>query len=417
VGLAAAFLLLLRYVAGNSYWNTTQADGFASLPLCLAVIALIGAEDRKRVSLAFACGASIAVAVLFKLTLGVFLVVPVFAAMLAAKEPMGQRLWRACCYLAGCAAVLGLAAVFLWRAGALGDAVDVLLRWNAQYSRLRPPVPMAASPLRQTLSFLFGLPQHPLLFFVGLLALVGAADLAFRPTSARLRWLLPAWAVILIASVWAQGKFYTYHWLPVLPPLCLLAAQGLRALGFLLARSLPRKAARAVSALGLLAFLVLAGAAYWQALEWPLRYMAGRTSCADFSARYDRYGDFSGLADKQVAHYLLSATDPGDAIFIWGFEPLIYAYSDRRPASRFIYTVPLVTAWSPPEWRRELLRDLQQDRPRVIAVVHNDVLPWMTGRFDDSAAQFESFPELRDFVARNYRFDQRIEDLDLWRLR
>ena len=414
--LCAAFFFLLRYVAGNSFWNTTQADGFASLPLCLAIVALIGAEERKHSRLAIACGACIALAVLFKLTLGVFLLLPVLAALLSPQEPVRRRVGRALCYLLGCAGVLAIAAAALWRAGALGDAVDVLVRWNAQYSRLRPPLPMTSSPLNQTVRFLLGLP-HQWLFFVGVLALIGAVDLAIRPESARLRWLLPTWAVVLIASVWAQGKFYTYHWLPVLPPLCLLAAQGLRSLGYLIRGAMPARSARAVSSLGVLVVLALAAGAYWSALNWPLRYLSGGISCSVFTQRYDRYGDFSLLADKQVAAFIRGETSPDDTIFIWGFEPLIYAYADRPPASRFIYTVPLVTDWSPPEWRAELIQDLERKPPRVIAVVHNDILPWMTGRFDDSATQLAGYPELTDFIKRNYQFQRRLEDFDLWRLR
>lgn len=417
ISLLAAFLFLLRYVAGNTYWNTTQADGFASLPLCLAVAALIGAEDRKHNWLALACGACIAVAILFKLTLGICLLIPILAALLATQENIQLRVGRAACYLLGCVGVLAIVAAMLWRAGALGDTFDILIRWNAQYSRLRPPMPMTSSPLRQTVNFMFGLPHYQLLFFVGLLALIGAVDLAVRPDSARRRWLLPAWAGVLIASVWAQGKFYTYHWLPVLPPLCLLAAQGLRSVSDLINKRLSVRQARIVSALGLLVLLALSAAAYWRSLNWPLRYLAGRINCATFTARYDRYGDFSLLADKEVAYYLLAETAPDDTIFIWGFEPLVYAFSDRQPASRFIYTVPLVTAWSPPAWRDELLHDLETKRPRVIAVVHNDILPWMNGRFDDSAGQVADFPKLALFLERNYYLDRRIEDFDLYRRR
>lgn len=415
VGAAAAFLFLLRYVAGYSYWNTTQADGFASLPLCLAMLMLIRAESRQGAQAwagrrpALLCGAFIALAVLFKLTLGAMLLIPVLAAVLAKQEPFLVRSARALCYLLGCAAVLAIAAGALWRAGALGDAFDVLVRWNAGYSHLRSPEPLASSLLNQTVRFVLGLP-YKWLFFIGLLAIVGAIDLGARPESARLRWLLPAWAGVLIASVWAQGKFYSYHWLPALAPLCLLAAQGLRAIGSVLREALSPKAARALSAAGLLLVLALSAQAYWQALNWPLRYLAGGMSCAAFTQRYDRYGDFSLLADKQVAAFIRERTAPDDTIFIWGFEPLIYCYADRRPASRFIYTVPLVTAWSPPEWRRELMRDLERNRPRAIIVTHRDPLPWMTGRYDDSAAQLAGFPALEQLLATDYQEVGRIED-------
>jgi 4-amino-4-deoxy-L-arabinose transferase-like glycosyltransferase len=412
VGAAAAFLFVLRYVAGYSYWNTTQADGFASLPLCLAMLMLIRAEERKHYWLALACGACIALAVLFKLTLGALLVIPVLAALLSKQESFRARSARAVCYLLGCAGVLAVVAAALWRAGALGDALDVM-RWNAGYSHLRSPEPLASSLLTQTVRFLLGLP-HKWLFFIGLLAIIGAVDLGARPDSARMRWLLPAWAGVLIASVWAQGKFYSYHWLPALPPLSLLAAQGLRAIGGVLRDAMSPKAARALSAAGLLMVLALSVQAYWQALNWPLRYLAGRMSCSAFEQRYDRYGDFSLLADKQVAAFVRDRTAPDDTIFIWGFEPLIYCYADRRPASRFIYTVPLVTDWSPPKWRQELMRDLERNPPRSIIVVHRDVLPWMTNRYDDSAAQLAGFPTLEQLLATDYQEVGRIEDFAIF---
>jgi 4-amino-4-deoxy-L-arabinose transferase-like glycosyltransferase len=425
VGAAAAFLLILRYVAGYSYWNTTQADGFASLPLCLAVVALIGAEGERGAgasscrtawAAALCCGACIALATLFKLTLGVVLLIPLLASLLAPDEPFRRRASRALCYLFGCAAILAIVAAALWRAGALGDALEVL-RWNAHYSRLRPPMPMASSPLVQTFRFLSGLPHYPFLLPIGLLAIIGLCDLAFRPASARMRWLLPAWAGVLIASVWAQGKFYSYHWLPALPPLCLLAAQGLRAVGNVLRAATSPRAARALSAASILLLLAILSGAYWQALGWPVRYLTGGMSCAVFTERYDKYGDFSLLADKEVAAFVRERTAPDDRIFIWGFEPLIYSLSGRRPASRFIYTVPLVTDWSPSEWRRELMRELERNRPRAIVVAHNDVLPWMTGRYDDSAAQLMAFPEMERLLAGRYREVERIEDFGIWQLR
>jgi hypothetical protein len=134
-------------------------------------------------------------------------------------------------------------------------------------------------------------------------------------------------------------------------------------------------------------------------------------------ARYDHYGDFSLLADREVAAFIGRNTDRSDSVFIWGFEPLIYFLADRRPASRFIYTVPLVTDWSPPEWRTELVRDLERNRPRYIMVVHNDVLPWMTGRLEDSAGQVATFPEFQRLLDSRYVNTEMIEDFSVWERR
>ncbi len=407
---AGALFFVLRYVAGSDFWNTTQPDGFASLPLVLAAAALIGAERRRSSGLALACGAFVALAVLLKLTLGLFLLVPLLAVLLSERDPASARLRRAGAYLLGCLAVLAGVAAVLWRAGALADTVEVLFLWNARYSRLRVPLPLASDPLYQTARFLIG-GRRWLLFPVGLLALVGTADLALRPASGRLRWLLPTWALLMMASVWVQGKYYTYHWLPVLPPLALLGGHGLSAVA-----RLPRgaRARRAAGAAALAVVFSLLGAAYWKSLRLPIGYLTGRTPRSVLLSRWDRHGDFSLRADREVASFLQRHTGEGDSIFVWGFEPLIYFLADRRPASRFLYTVPLVTAWSPPEWRSELIRDLTQNQPAFIIVAHNDVLPWMTGRRDDSAAQVHSFGEFRSILDRHYRNVGRIEDFDIY---
>jgi hypothetical protein len=118
-----------------------------------------------------------------------------------------------------------------------------------------------------------------------------------------------------------------------------------------------------------------------------------------------------------VASYVRGGTSPGDHILIWGFESLIYFLADRPPASRFVYSVPLVTAWSPPEWRGEIVSDIDQKRPACIVVAHNDHLPWMTGRGDDSAAQLEEFAELYGMIQADYGMAKRIGDFDIWERR
>jgi 4-amino-4-deoxy-L-arabinose transferase-like glycosyltransferase len=415
-GGAGAFFFLLWYVAGHSFWNTTQPDGFACLPLVLAASAVAATEDRPRSWTAFACGTLVALAILLKFTLAAFLALPILAAILPQGHHVSRRAVRAAACLLGCGIVLAAVALAMWRAGALHDIIEVLFVWNAEYSRLRVPVPMAADPVGQTLRFLAG-GSHPLLFPVGLLAVVGTIDLMARPASGRMRWFVPTWALLMMASVWVQGKYYTYHWLPVLPPLCLLAGHGMRAAGALLRRSASRPAAIALCAVAVLSVLTPLALAYWRSVGWPLRHLAGKVEREAFLDRYDRYGDFSLGADREVAAFMQGSTLPSDHVFVWGFEPLIYFLADRPPASRFIYTVPLVTQWSPTEWRAELLRDLADRRPAIIVVTHGDRLPWMTGRLDDSAAQLAEYPELKTLLETSYVPDRRIEDFDIWVLR
>lgn len=415
VGMAGAFFFLVRYVAGHSFWNTTQCEGFASLPLTLAALMLLAAEERRSGWRAAACGALVALAVLLKFTLAIFLLLPCTALLAAQREPLRPRLARGASYLLGCLAALAGAAVLLWQAGALSDMVEIVLLWNAKYSGLEVPAAYAPSLPYQTVKFLVGTP-HSLLFPIGLLALVGVAGLARGREAGRMRWLLPTWAVTMMAAVWIQGKYYTYHWLPLLPPLGLLAGEGLNTVWLLLRRATSPRAALSLYIVGLLAVLTALGAAYWSFLKWPVGYALGAVPRDSFQRAFDRYGrgDFSLSADRKVAAFLKRHTPADAPTFIWGFEPLVYYLAERPPASRFIYNVPLVTEWSPPEWRQELVRDLVQKRPRYVFVVHNDRLPWMTGQPGDSAAQLTAYLELQDVLHKRYRPTQRIEDFEVW---
>src|SRR5262249_12113907 len=138
-----------------------------------------------------------------------------------------------------------------------------------------------------------------------------------------------------------------------------------------------------------------------------------RTYRARFGRPYQ--GDYSYLADVWAAEYVRATTRAEDGIFIWGFEPLVYVLSERRPPSRFHFSVPLVSPWAPAAWRRELLRDLQARPPALFFVLRHDEIPWASGRWDDSRQQLARFPELSDFLKRHYRFERSLEDFSVFR--
>ncbi|UCC67574.1 MAG: glycosyltransferase family 39 protein [Armatimonadota bacterium] len=414
-GAVGAFLFIIRYVAGHSYWNTTQCESFASVPLTLAAITLIAAERRRSFWLAVACGALVGVAVALKFTVGMFLLLPCIALLTSHGEARGPRASRAGAYLLGCVLPLAALAGLLWRTGALSHMLEILFVWNAKYATLKPPMTSFA---REIVHFLVG-GGHAMLFPIGLLALIGAADLTLRREAGRVRWLLPAWALAMVAAAWIQGKYYTYHWLPVLPPLGLLAGQGLRGLWRALRRAAAPRAAVASYCVVLLALSAVLGSAYWDLLKYPVRYAFGRIPPDTFARGFERrgLGAFSLRADREVAEFISDHTPAGAPTFVWGFEPLIYFLADRPPASRFIYTVPLVTEWSPPEWREELVRELEEKSPPCIVVASNDFMPWMTGRNDDSSAQLAAYSELRQLLDSRYRPVRDVGNFRIWQLR
>lgn len=414
-GVAAGLILTFRYVTHGYYWHTTQCDGFAALPLTLAALALVAAEERKSPRWAAASGALVAVAIGFKFTLGIFLVLPLVAIGTSSAESIRPRLARAAACLAGCAGVLLLVGALMWRAGALKPMVETLFVWDSQYARVEVSGLQQHNTLQEIARFLIGDPLR-LLFPIGLLAIVGATDLAVRPESGRMRWFVPAWALAMTAQIWVQGRYYSYHWLPVLPPLAILAAQGLRSAALLPARASKQWVERAVSVGGIFALCAFLAFAYWSFLKFPIRHLMGRVPRETYLRGFDAatQTDFSLLEDRKVADWLQEHTDATDAVFVWGFESLVYFLAGRPPASRFIHNLPLIAHWSPPEWRAELVRDIEDRRPLYILVVRNDAQPWLAGRWDDSASQLAQYPELAAVLKQHYALRESIEDFDIW---
>ncbi len=413
-GVFGALLFLARYALGFDFWHTTQGDGFASLPLAAAAVLVIAAEERRRPLFALICGALIGVAMTFKPTLGLFLLLPCLAALTTPDEPLRSRLYRLFSYVLGCVIFLVAVGIVMAAQGGLHDMIAIVIKWNQEYAALSSPTPLFIKILVQTTRFLLG-GNYWILKLIGLLAIMATFHLARNRVGDRFWWLVPTWALLMLAGVWIQDKYHAYHWLPVLLPVGLLAGHGVVIIGSWLNR-IAGRAARPLAAAGLALLAFLLTTAWLAQFRFPLAYLNGRMPQEAFLAEYrDRASqDFSFAADLQVAAFLNQNTAPGTPVYIWGFEPLVYFLADRPSASRFITLQPLVTPWSPPEWRKELIADLERTRPPFILVLHNDVFPWVTTSMLDSAGQLEYFPKLRTLLAENYLLTARIEDFDIY---
>ena len=124
--------------------------------------------------------------------------------------------------------------------------------------------------------------------------------------------------------------------------------------------------------------------------------------------------DVNASANRAVAMLLRERVAPGQPVFVWGFEPVIYDLADRPPASRYLYNVPQRSAWAREKTREQLMRDLEHRPPAAIVVEHNDVFPMVTGDTIDSARALEGFSELRQLIEERYTRTAQIEDFDIY---
>ncbi|MBN1475965.1 hypothetical protein JXA47_04355 [Candidatus Sumerlaeota bacterium] len=247
----------------------------------------------------------------------------------------------------------------------------------------------------------------------------------------RRRWIAPTiWLALALAllSIAVQRKFFLNHFGAVSIWLALLTALLFETLGRL-ARVGCRRRHRLPSAViawpvGLI--LILSLAVFSSVFPERLRDLRAwweldRTdpaSMAQWERRFGTYnlGDYSHRANMLVADYIADITEPGDRIFIWGFEPAVYFHADRRSPSRFLISAPLVDPPPGTSWREEFMADLEANPPAVICTLSQDDQWYLHGVHGDSTQTLiESFPEFAQWIMANFTPDVQIEHFAVWR--
>jgi hypothetical protein len=142
--------------------------------------------------------------------------------------------------------------------------------------------------------------------------------------------------------------------------------------------------------------------------------MRGEIVKFDAAAIARAAADYKLDVDRQVALEIRSRSSSKDPVFIWGFEPSIYFLADRPLASRWTYDVPQRTPWQRDFSRRELLKDLSLNRPKIIVVEHWDVFPSVTGNKLDSRDELPNFPELKALIDHQYRKVREIDHFEIY---
>jgi hypothetical protein len=219
------------------------------------------------------------------------------AAVCALWNPAGVLLMAA-----GFAAVGGAAAAWLWSAGALAAYWDEVWIWGRLYAGSTPVVDPLWDGIVRTLDWLG---FHA--------ALVVAAVALLIRREASWRWI--GWILISLVGVAAGLRFFPRYYFQLLPVMVLIAARGFTLLG--------RKRALA-AALLLLIPLARFGPSYLTALrgtEWRDTAM-------------DRDSRAASALTRQLAN-------PGDTLFVWGYRPEIYVYTQLPAATMFLDSQPL----------------------------------------------------------------------------
>lgn len=393
-GVVAGLAYLVYAAAGlGKDFLAVNGEIVALLP---ATAALAMARDGARLARpgrALAVGALLGTASLVKQVGGVWLVAIGAALLIAAPVGRWARARAAAALVAG--AALPWCGAIAWFAarGAGAEMIEWTLTYNATY--LANPVTAAAATL------------HAASSWVPFAAITGVAWWAFGRSFREVmsRWQRTLLGLALAASVAATVpgyRFFGHYLLLVLPPLCLGAAPAVAAL---------------VARRGWRARVVIA---------WPLAALAVAT--ASNLAVY-RLGagsrDETDRAFRDVAGAVASGPcGAGARLFVWGYAPQVYYYSELPPASRFVLPQVTISGYTPgndahaggralvrAEHWDLLMGDLERTPAAyVVDTVPADVRGWREFPLAD-------YPRLAQLVATEYEPIGRVGGMDLYRHR
>lgn len=393
-----AIMLYLLWYASLDYWASAQPDGWTAAWLVVATACAL----RGTMIGAVAAGALVGVATMGKPFYLGYLVVIVLA---AASNRASRRvhLARGAAMLGGIVTVVVALVFSLKLSGALPSYLDVQ-RWNRDvYAGLGDP-------------WMNRIPAAIVGVLVVPWGLAGPAAL-FGGVSLWKTHRLPALALVTaflgaVAGVMLQGKGWTYHWLPMLPFLALLADAGFA----MLRRETAGDAAGSFRAIALGLALAVAALA---PLQRCFRYVRSRLS-PQAAETYERrefryYGRHAGGAYELIDS--LAGVDAGPArIMLWAMHQAPYLRRDLQPPTRFAVIRPLYdgpgSAYRQ-RYRAEFVAAMHAAPPRWWLLPTTTLLAREAELRDHDLA---AFPEAAAFLRDRYRLAGQSEEWQIWEL-
>lgn len=419
-GFLAAAIACLVHVQFD-FWHTGQPESFGGFLTMAGVMAVsVTSSTRRRALLRWViCGACFGAAALMKPPLGGGAVVCaafLWRQRLNAGATPRSALGPVFVIGAGCLLPLGAVAFWFWLTGAWADLSWTLFEFTPGYTKLGWGDNAAAGFYRALEGAFI---EHSALLGIGAVAAVFGSPLSSRDREG-LSLVLGVLALHL-AGIAMQAKFFQYHFVASLPLIAWVAGLG----WFKLWRAATQRQAGGAVAFASL-FAVVAAAriptydvphGFWSRAWERTKYLVGQSDLHDRSALDEHLhyvADFNLSANRRVAERVRALTRPEDAIYVWGFEPAIYWFAERKLASRFIYNVPQRASWERHHAREQLLAELDRSEPTMFVVQHHDVFRFVTGNDQDSKHALSDFPELHERLNQRYQWVDRIEDFELF---
>jgi hypothetical protein len=189
------------------------------------------------------------------------------------------------------------------------------------------------------------------------LAGVGLVALWLGRWEARAKFFVTGFMLASFLAVFPGFYFRQHYFIVALPPVALLCGVAIGSARQALERFV-RPGAAAILALGLLAV--------------PIGVYAAKESYYLFSMSTREliravYAANPFIEAVDIAKYIRERTTPDDRIAVIGSEPEIYFYADRKAATGYIYTYPLMEPQPyAKRMQQEMIREIEAAHPRFM---------------------------------------------------
>ena len=387
VGPAAAILFLLlsnpAFARLGGVSVRAQCETFIAAATTGAFLCLARSRDRRTNGNLLAAGALFGLAFTFKYNAAAYVPAGIFA-LLAWK-----RLTVAALAILAAGFLLPLVAVAAWLGlgHALTDLYDATIVYNMRYSGETYQGPLHA------MTYLITFPvRHARVDALWLLGGAGCAVLLAMGWRRPERCVPVAWVAAACLTIAINGsRDLPQYFVQAAPALALAAAS---------AASIALTHGRTVNIVVAVAIVV----AVWRVNDFPklldntshdARYARGLISRTEHLARY---GDrttrkYSAQAVDELGAFMRGHSAPTDSVYVFGFSSGAYVEAERRSASRFFWSRPVIVGFNEGKAGygvSGLLDDLRHTGPSIVALQQRDWYPDV----DDSAHFFMTTPQL-----------------------
>ena len=404
VGAMVAAILYCLIYQDYGPWNTAQREGFG-LPFVLAGFWMYLTADRRS---PWVTAAIIGLGMGFAITIKPTILALALFYLPLATELRTRRAVAVVLVAGACLAAPSVAFVALyWTLGGLTQMYESLVSYQPIYTaRLRGQEPLLTYWLQKLGQLGRNAIVLPIVY----------APFLFQGTFRRERLMVWLGFVGSVYSVFVQGTFAGYHYLPGMALGAILVGDLFSTVSrWALKRFHTLVPVDAVLAQRIMATLMLAVAAVFYMREAPLKdFVTGHFLNPPRANEFRSNTVFDYTESYDLAAYLRARTEPDQPVQVWGYESLVYYLADRSAASRFQMTHPLVMrvpreALTPMQqrWREEFVGDIHRRQPPYVAVVQHDNW-WWSPEERTSEELLDDFPEWKDVIARDYALETTI---------